>query len=374
MHNFIANVPEFPSMPLRAAFIGPSLHCGGGERWMIELAQSSPPNLVQWVGAVITHQWHDPIIFRRLSDLLPVNQGGRTVFKERERNCPIHLAIEELARKCDVLVMWEADEQIYEFSRLFPRVVHVALRAAPICAAVLSDDQALVAVGGSCVNAFPPARRSQIELIYTGIDLQRCEPVRKRAEMRHAWDCLEDTLVVGYLGRISPEKNCLAVARAIRGLGSSALGVCYGARSYNAEEIMRSMRVQAGEGIQFHDSVDDIGSVLHAIDVLMLPSFTEGCSLALLEAWAAGVPVVATNVGLIAELPSNTRPLVTIIDPNAPAQELADAVMTAQDASDADLLRAQAFVRDLFSSQVMGIRWGQYLRRLVERECAERPK
>ena len=330
---------------------------------MIELAQSSPPNLLQWIGAVITQSWYDPVIFGRLSNLMPVHQGGQTVFKGQVRDCTQAVAVEELARTCDVLVIWEVDSQICELSQRFSRVVHVALRATRIAPEFAITGQAFVAVGRSCVNAFAPALLSQVEVIYNGIDLKRCKPVRGRSEMRRAWTCGEDTLVVGYLGRISPEKNCPAVARAVRGLGPSALGVCYGARSFNADEIMVSMRADAGDRIQFHDSVDDVGSVLHAIDVFMLPSFTEGCSLALLEAWAAGVPVVATAVGLVAELSPDAGRLVTEIDPNASAQELATAVRAARGVSAVQRRRAQALVRDLYSSEAMCNRWSQYLHR-----------
>lgn len=351
------------SAPIRAGFIGPSLHCGGGERWMIELAQATPSNQVQWMGTVITQAWHDPVISRQLSGLMPVYQGGRTVFQGESRDCTLAAAVADLAFSCDVLVMWEVDAQICELSRLFPRVVHVALRAARIRPEFATAGQAFVAVGVSCMNAFSPALRPQVELIYPGINLRRCEPIRGRSEMRRTWNCGEDTLVVGYLGRISPEKNCPAVARAVQGLGPSALGVCYGARSFNADEIMASMRAEAGDRIQFHDAVDDVGSILHAIDVFMLPSFTEGCSLALLEAWAAGVPVVATAVGLVAELPSEAGHLVAVIAPDASSQGLANAVRAARGTSAVQRQMARTLVWERHSAEVMGRRWSQYLHR-----------
>jgi glycosyltransferase involved in cell wall biosynthesis len=48
--------------------------------------------------------------------------------------------------------------------------------------------------------------------------------------------------------------------------------------------------------VRFSGRVDNVNDYLGAVDAFMLPSVTEGMSLALLEAMAAGLPVVATRV------------------------------------------------------------------------------
>ncbi len=51
------------------------------------------------------------------------------------------------------------------------------------------------------------------------------------------------------------------------------------------------------EAVVFAGKVDDVESYLRAADVFVLPSVTEGMSMALLEAMALGLPVVASRVG-----------------------------------------------------------------------------
>ena len=56
------------------------------------------------------------------------------------------------------------------------------------------------------------------------------------------------------------------------------------------------------EAVHFLGQRQDVPDLLNAMDIFVLPSYSEGVSLALLEAMAAGLPVIATAVGGLPEV------------------------------------------------------------------------
>ncbi len=104
--------------------------------------------------------------------------------------------------------------------------------------------------------------------------------------------------LIGYLGRIDPEKNVDALLRAFQDLESDdetkLVIVGSGADRKRLARRFTSARVQ------FTGHVMDEGhriAILRAMDVFVLPSAVEGLSLSLLEAMACGVATIATDVG-----------------------------------------------------------------------------
>ena len=79
------------------------------------------------------------------------------------------------------------------------------------------------------------------------------------------------------------------------------------------------MRAPSGveDVVRFTGYVDDMPSLYAAIDVLAAPSRTEGFGLMLVEAMAAGVPIVATSVEAIPEVVGDGPAL--LVPPSDPA-------------------------------------------------------
>ena len=83
-------------------------------------------------------------------------------------------------------------------------------------------------------------------------------------------------------------------------------------RDYNddySEDIKKEFKKRKGNVI-FHDSISDPNQILNSMDIGVLVSKYEGMPMALLEYGAAGLPVIATKVGICEKLLKNQGILV----------------------------------------------------------------
>lgn len=88
--------------------------------------------------------------------------------------------------------------------------------------------------------------------------------------------------------------------------------------------------------IRLSGARDDVPRLLGAGDIFCLPSRQEGLGLAVIEAMAAGLPVVATNVGGIPEVVQADE--TGILVPPNDAEAIAKAIATLRD----DTIRARS--------------------------------
>src|ERR1700723_729834 len=111
-----------------------------------------------------------------------------------------------------------------------------------------------------------------------------------------------DALRIGIVGRISPEKGQVEFLRAAAVLNGARFVVCgaplFGDHDYYNEVL----RLAAGLPVEFLDWQDDVGAVMRDLDILIIASKQEGMPRVLLEAFSAGLPVVAFPVGGIPEV------------------------------------------------------------------------
>lgn len=181
----------------------------------------------------------------------------------------------------------------------------------------------------------------------------------------------ESRTVVGTVGRLSLEKGhaVLVEAAAKVCIDTSLpkpLFIVVGDGPVMADLLAQVSQLGLTDVFLFAGQRQDMPAVYPAFDLFVLPSLTEAMPMALLEAMAAGLPVIATKVGAIPEVLSDSS-FGAVVAPGNPS-ELAAAII--------ELLRdrqrrievganARKRVRDLFSSTTMTSRYIGVYRQLV---------
>jgi len=136
----------------------------------------------------------------------------------------------------------------------------------------------------------------KIEVIYNGIDINKfyCEkPLILENE----------ELVIGTVGRLVREKGQKHLIRACRFIKNNAWRlIVVGDGPLKKELSNLSTSLGIADRVRFAGEQDDVRPALEEMDVFVLPSISEGLSLVILEAAAAGKVVIATKVGGVPEI------------------------------------------------------------------------
>jgi glycosyltransferase involved in cell wall biosynthesis len=121
--------------------------------------------------------------------------------------------------------------------------------------------------------------------------IRRCTP-RQLAK----WNLLPDNYVV-FLGRLSPEKNCHLLIDAFEHIRTAMKLVLAGGSSHS-DAYVESLRRHQSEQIRFLSWISgvELEELLSNAALFVLPSDLEGMSLALLDAMAAGVCVLTSDI------------------------------------------------------------------------------
>jgi glycosyltransferase involved in cell wall biosynthesis len=188
--------------------------------------------------------------------------------------------------------------------------------------------------------------------------------------------------VCACIGRVVSGKGIddyLRAARILQERGRDVRFLVIGARSVQREyqsEVERLAReLNIEHRLIFTGQRQDVATLLREVDVVVHPSLTEGLSNVILEAMAAGVPVVATRVGGNPELVEDGR--TGFLVPVEKPEEIANAICRLLDQPDMARVygaRARQRVVDEFAMDRMLSKTEALYFRLVERRLALVPQ
>ena len=201
--------------------------------------------------------------------------------------------------------------------QLMANIFHRRLRLLGVSNAVRDDMR-------SCLPKFA---ESEIQTLYNRIDVTAVQAEQvSRAEARLALQLPLDAYVVGNVGRLHPDKDQATLikgfAQALPQLPEGSLLAIMG--SGRLEQFLKTLAHELGiaSSVRFLGQVPNGRRYFKAFDLFALSSDHEPFGMVLLEAMAAGVPVIATNCGGAKEVIDNPAYLFELGDVAGLAQLL----------------------------------------------------
>ncbi len=162
------------------------------------------------------------------------------------------------------------------------------------------------AVSDDCRSSIPPRLQARAETLLHGIDIDAVAAHRReRPDARAELGIDEHAIVIGTVANLRAQKNyplLLEVAKRVTEAQPQVRFVAVGQGPLEAELHDLHQRLELGDRFRFLGFRPDVHRVMSAFDVFCLSSDFEGLPVALMEAKALGLPVVATAVGGIPEM------------------------------------------------------------------------
>lgn len=172
--------------------------------------------------------------------------------------------------------------------------------------------------------------RSKMEVIHTGIELDRFRPGDARTAVRSALGYALEELIVGTVARLDDVRKGMVdfveMASRIAPANPRARFLIVGDGVLRLELEARAERLGIRDRVTFAGYRTDVAALLDGIDVFVMPSLFEGGPTTVLEAMAMGKPTVATSVGMVPEVVEHGK--TGLIVAPGDAGQLADAVIS----------------------------------------------
>lgn len=164
---------------------------------------------------------------------------------------------------------------------------------------------AAVIANAEAVRAFTAAHyrtpEERIHVVRNGVDLESYRAASgSRGKARREMGAADGDVVVGTLGRLSREKNLELFVDLAAGLTRENPRTRFAivGEGPHRPRIERAVEEAGLDGVvRFLGARADVPRILAGLDLFVMTSDTEGLPNAIMEAMAAGLPVVATRVG-----------------------------------------------------------------------------
>jgi glycosyltransferase involved in cell wall biosynthesis len=161
-----------------------------------------------------------------------------------------------------------------------------------------------------------PVSEPQVRLIHLGIDQKKFYPNKEfRVSARSEFGIANNEFVVGITGRLQRWKGyfefletAAVLTKKYPKIKFMAIGGATVGEHAEAEEINKKAdSLNLENRLIFTGFRNDVPRLLNALDLFVFPSYAEAYGLALLEAMAVGLPVVASNCDGVLDIVENEK-------------------------------------------------------------------
>jgi glycosyltransferase involved in cell wall biosynthesis len=212
---------------------------------------------------------------------------------------------------------------------------------------------------------------NKVRVIPNGVDIAALTaPAGERLRTRTALGLSPTDFLWLAVGRLTPQKDYPTLLQAFGGVADPSARLWIAGRG----PLLEGLQQQAGglaisPVVKFLGVRDDVAALLAAADGFVLPSAWEGMPNVVMEALAAGVPVVATRVGGVAELVEADRSgfLVPARDPEALAAAMRKLMALPAEQRREMGARGRDHIAAHYSLEAMAERWIALYRELLSR-------
>ncbi|HEX6693811.1 MAG TPA: glycosyltransferase family 4 protein [Longimicrobiales bacterium] len=175
-------------------------------------------------------------------------------------------------------------------------------------------------------------------------------PAAAREEARSALGIPAGKKCVGFAGRLSHEKGVDVLMTALQRTDPGLSAVIVGDGPLRRTLELDASAQGLSDRVHWCGTVPGAGRLMKAFDMFVISSRTEGTPMVLLEAMAAGVPVVATSVGGIPDVMTNEEGWIVPAEDAGALADAMNAVLSDPAESSRRAMRAAARVREEFGA------------------------
>ncbi len=223
------------------------------------------------------------------------DQRARVIHTQGPASLDLIAALAARVARCRLIVsrpVMIEDMVTYSIARRFVyRLVdRVGLRMAHLVVAVSEQGRDRLAASGA-------VSREKLRLVRNGVDIARFRGIDRKQGSRRE-------IVVGMTAQLTAQKawpDFLSVIAGLRQKGLPVRGLIVGSGPLRDELVALAGKMGLAESVEFAGFQEDVVPWLARMDLFLFTSRWEGLSVAVIEAMASGLPVVATDVAAIRE-------------------------------------------------------------------------